>query len=335
MVSFPFSDLVGQAQAVKLLQRVVVRQRIAPGYLFVGPNGTGKSVAAIGFAELLLRSASDAALSDPMAPSDPILMRRIRDRNHPDLLWIEPTYLHNGQLLTPSQAAESGVKRKSPPRIRVPQIRDIARFLSRPALESARAVVIIEQAEQMAEAAANALLKTLEEPGRATLILLASDPQILLPTLISRCQSVAFRRLSSEHMAQVLTQSGHSEILQSAEVMAIAQGSPGRAIESWAQLQALPSDLLSRLANPPNSLRDALEIAQGINQDLDTEVQLWLIDYLQHRYWHNSPHSVETNVETIATLEKARSYLLGFVQPRLVWEMTLAGIAQRLAWQSP
>jgi DNA polymerase III subunit delta' len=339
VVSIPLSDLVGQDQAVALLRQAVVRQRIAPGYLFVGPNGSGKSLAATGFAQLLL--AADSVPNNPMAPSDPILMRRIRDRNHPDLLWVEPTYLHNGQLLTPSQAIESGVKRKSPPRIRVPQIREIARFLSRSALESARAVVIIEQAECMAEAAANALLKTLEEPGPATLILLASDPQILLPTLISRCQSVAFRRLSNEHMAQVLSQTGHSEILQSAEVMAIAQGSPGRAIESWAQLQALPADLLSRLASPPNTLRDALEIARDINQNLDTEIQLWLIDYLQHRYWHDSAQNSAlkiNKVETIAALEKARSYLLGFVQPRLVWEMTLAGMTlagmtQRLARQ--
>ncbi len=342
MVSFPFSDLVGQTQAVSLLQRAVVRQRIAPGYLFVGPDGTGKSVAATGFAELLLRSTANVTASDPMTPSDPGLIRRIRDRNHPDLLWVEPTYLHNGQLLTPSQATEAGVKRKSPPRIRVPQIRDIARFLSRPALESARAVVVIEQAERMAEAAANALLKTLEEPGQATLILLASDQQLLLPTLISRCQNVAFRRLSSEHMAQVLSRTGHSDILQSAEVMAIAQGSPGRAIESWTQLQALPAELLSRLASPPATLRDALEIARDINQSLDTEQQLWLIDYLQHRYWHNRSRSVEPNSEpssetssseTIATLEKARSYLLGFVQPRLVWEMTLSSMTQHPAHQ--
>lgn len=324
MVSFPFSNLVGQTQAVGLLQRAVVLQRIAPGYLFVGPHGTGKSVAATGFAELLLRSPKSEAEQAPTTPSDPILMRRIRDRNHPDLLWVEPTYLHNGQLLTPSQAAESGVKRKSPPRIRVPQIRDIARFLSRPPLESARAVVVIEQAERMAEAAANALLKTLEEPGKATIILLAPDPQTLLPTLISRCQSIPFQRLSNEHMATVLSQTGHDDILHSAEVMAIAQGSPGRAIESWAQLQALPEGLLNQLDSPPLTLRDALEIARDINQTLDTEVQLWLIDYLQHRYWHKN-HSVEA----IAALEKARSYLLSFVQPRLVWEMTLSSMTQR------
>ncbi len=218
----PFARLVGQEQAVALLQRVVQLQRVAPGYLFVGPAGTGKSLAAAGFAQLLLCSKRGQAAQD-----DAVLMRRIRDRNHPDLLWVEPTYLHQGKLLTTAEAAEAGLKRKSPPRIRLPQIREIARFLSRPALESERAVVVIEQGEKMAEGAANALLKTLEEPGRATLILMAPDQQVLLPTLISRCQSIPFRRLNGEQMVRVLAECGYGEIVGATEVMAIAQGLAG------------------------------------------------------------------------------------------------------------
>ncbi len=310
------SKLVGQAQAVALLERAVSLQRVAPGYLLAGPDGTGKSLAAAGFAELLLlRQTANRA-----EPNAAALARRISDRNHPDLLWVEPTYLHQGQLLTVSQAAESGLKRKSPPRIRLAQIREIARFLSRPPLESSRAVVVIEQAERMAEAAANALLKTLEEPGQATVILLAPDQQVLLPTLISRCQVIPFRRLNGEQMAQVLSRTGHDDILHSAEVLAIAQGSPGQAIASWQQLQAMPADLLTQLTAPPRTLQDALTTARAINQALDTEAQLWLIDYLQQGYWQQGL----SNAAQLAALEKARTYLLSYVQPRLVWEVTLA-----------
>lgn len=312
------SQLIGQTQAVALLQRAVSLQRVAPGYLFAGPNGTGKSIAAAGFTELLL-GGQEARATEPSALAAAGLARRIGDRNHPDLLWVEPTYLHQGQLLTVRQAAESGLKRKSPPRIRLPQIREIARFLSRPALESPRAVVVIEQAERMAESPANALLKTLEEPGQATVILLAPDQQTLLPTLISRCQVIPFRRLNGEQMAQVLTQTGHSEILGSAEVMATAQGSPGQAIDSWRQLQALPPELLTQLAVPPLALRDALTTAREINQALDTEAQLWLVDYLQHRYWQQGLSAAQ-----LSALEKARTCLLSYVQPRLVWEVTLS-----------
>ncbi|EDX87539.1 DNA polymerase III, delta' subunit domain protein [Synechococcus sp. PCC 7335] len=315
----PFASLIGQEQAITLLRRVVQLQRVAPGYLFVGPTGTGKSLAATGFAQLLLSSRLGQSAS-----ATAILARRIRDRNHPDLLWIEPTYLHQGKLLTAAEAAEAGLKRKSPPRIRLPQIRRIARFLSRPPLESDRAVVIIEQAEKMAEGAANALLKTLEEPGQATLVLLAPDQQALLSTLVSRCQSIPFRRLNNEQMVQVLTQTGSEEIVQSMEIMAIAQGSPGQAIDSWQQMQALPSELLASLEKPPVRIQTALEIAKEINQTLDTEAQLWLLDYLQHRYWQQG----QSEIEELEALEKAREYLLAYVQPRLVWEVTLSTLTK-------
>lgn len=319
----PFSSLIGQNQAIALLNRAIDLQRIAPGYLFVGPEGIGKSLAALGFAERLLLTTPEGKTSRQHSANSATLTRRIRDRNHPDLLWVEPTYLHNGNLLTPAQAAEAGLKRKSPPRIRLPQIRDIAKFLSRPALESSRAVVVIEQAERMAEAAANALLKTLEEPGQATLILMAPNPQALLPTLLSRCQSISFRRLNTDQMAEVLNQTNHSQILSSSEVMAIAQGSPGKAIESWQQLQALPPELLAQLAKPPVTLRGALTAARDINQSLDTEAQLWLIDYLQHRYWQQAlSHS-----EDLKILEQARVHLLAYVQPRLVWEVALSRLS--------
>ncbi|MEM8502757.1 MAG: DNA polymerase III subunit delta' [Cyanobacteria bacterium P01_D01_bin.1] len=323
----PFAHLVGQAQAVALLRRVVQLERVAPGYLFVGPAGTGKSIAAAGFALLLLRYSRRQAAQD-----NEVLARRIRDRNHPDLLWVEPTYLHQGKLLTAAEAAEAGLKRKSPPRIRLSQIREIARFLSRPALESNRAVVVIEQGEKMAEGAANALLKTLEEPGQATLILMAPDQQVLLPTLISRCQSIPFRRLNGEQMAQVLTRLGCEEIAGETEVMAIAQGSPGRAIDSWAQMQGLPAELLLALEKPPARTQDALEIARDINQTLDTEAQLWLLDYLQHRYWQRGL----SQRDDLEGLERAREYLLAYVQPRLVWEVTLLGLVKRrnVAFQS-
>lgn len=317
----PFASLVGQDQAKTLLNRAVALARIAPGYLFVGPDGTGKALAAAGFATLLLR-AENGGGEGLRAEADVILGRRIRDRNHPDLLWVEPTYLHQGKLLTASEATATGLNRKGLPRIRLEQIREIARFLSRPALESPRAVVVIEQGERMAEAAANALLKTLEEPGRASIILMAPDQQSLLPTLISRTQAIPFRRLNAEQMAQVLQQTGYGEVLGSAEVMAIAQGSPGRAIASWQQLQQLQADapdLLDQVGQVPTTRRAALELAREVSQLLDTEAQLWLLDYLQHRYWQQGLGSADT----LATLEKARRYLAAFVQPRLVWEITL------------
>ncbi len=199
-------------------------------------------------------------------------------------------------------------------------MRQVAQFLSRPPLESPRAVVVLEAAETMAEAAANGLLKTLEEPGQATIVLLAPGPQSLLPTLVSRCQTIAFQRLNATDMAAVLQQQGQTAAGQQPEILAMAQGSPGQAISAYQQLQAIPPDLLQALQHPPRSLRQALEQGRQVAKTLDAESQLWLLDYLLNWYWQTQPTASQ---HWLPQLEQAKGYLRRFVQPRLVWEVLL------------
>lgn len=319
-----FEVPIGQNTAVDLLREAIAQNRIAPGYLFVGPDGIGRSLAATLFTELLF--CGKANNSPENSPST--LWKRVRQRNHPDLLWVAPTYLHNGVRLSASEAAEKGLKRKAPPQIRLEQVREIAQFLSRPPLEAPRSVVIIEQAETMAEAAANALLKTLEEPGQATIILIAPAVESLLPTLVSRCQKIPFYRLTPDGMEKVLREKGYAEILQQPEVLKLAAGSPGEAIASWQQLQAIPPELLAKVQQIPRKMREALELAREIDKALDTEAQLWLVDYLQQFYWQQFING-KIYVAPIEKLEKAKKWLLNYAQPRLVWEVTLMGIGSR------
>jgi DNA polymerase-3 subunit delta' len=314
-MSSPFASLIGQSQAVELLTRAVDLDRVAPAYLFAGAPGVGRGLAARYFAELLLaqkRQISSAVL------------RQREQRNHPDLLWVEPTYLHQGRRIEAKEAAELGIKRRSPPEIRLEQIREITRFLSRPPLEACRSVVVLEQAESMAEAAANGLLKTLEEPGQATLILIAPRAESLLPTLVSRCQRIPSQRLDQASMTQVLVKLKQEEILQHPEIMALAQGSPGEAITHWHYLQSIPADLLVQLSQLPTTQRGILDLARKIDQALDSEAQLWLLDYLQHTYWQQG------QVDRLPPLETARRYLKQYVQPRLIWEVTLMAFSPAL-----
>lgn len=317
-MTFEFTPIIGQNQAIELLTQAVAHQRIAPAYLFAGPPGVGRALTAQCFMELLF-SRTDSPTSDNSS-----LQSRIHKRNHPDLLWVEPTYLHQGKLLSPQEATEAGVKRKSPPQIRLEQVRDISQFLSRPPLEAARSVVVLQQAETMRESAANGLLKTLEEPGkRATLILIAPGVDSLLPTLVSRCQRIPFYRLTQENMQLVLEKAGYGEILVNPEVIGMAQGSPGEAIACWQKLQQIPADILEVATQGIGDIRQALTVARDINKSLDTEGQLWLIDYLQHCYWRQQQ---VYGAECLKHLEVARKYLLSYVQPRLVWECTLMAI---------
>jgi len=313
MVVAPFAGLVGQTQAVELLSAAIHRDRVAPAYLFAGPQGVGRRRAAQAFLEALLC---------PSSPEQQRQLHHLRQGNHPDVLWLEPTYLHQGKLLTRAQIAAAGTQLpKSRPQIRLEQIREIARFVGRPPLIANRTVVVISQAETMAEAAANGLLKTLEEPGQATLILIAPGPDSLLSTLVSRCQPIPFYRLSDEQMALVLTQAGKAEILQHPQILAMAQGSPGAAIQHWQQLQTVSPELLQAVTQPLVSLRQALSLARQIDEALDLEAQLWLIDYLQHREWQQQRLQPGLQI-----LEQARQSLLNYAQPRLVWEVTLMAL---------
>ncbi len=308
------TTLLGQTPAIELLTRSIVKQRLAPAYLFHGADGIGKSLAARGFIELIF--------TDGVSPSESALIRqKLRQGNHPDVLWVAPTYSHQGKLYTIAEATAAGIKRKAPPQLRIEQIRDISRFLSRPPLLGNRSVVVIEQAETMPEGAANALLKTLEEPGKATIIAIASSVEALLPTIVSRCQQIPFHRLDRVLMEAVLTQLGKTEILDRSEILGLAQGSPGAAIGIWEQFQALSVDLLERSTKLPITRRQGLELAQQIDRDLDSAEQLWLVDYLQYMYWqkYRQPQVIEL-------LEQTRAQLLAYVQPRLVWECTFLKI---------
>jgi len=305
-----YEQPIGQPAAIAFLEAAIAANRIAPAYLFAGTDGIGRAIAARYFARKLLGD-------------------RHQLINHPDLLWVQPTYLHNSQLYTALEAEEKGLKRKTSPQIRLEQIREISRFLSKPPLEASRSIVVLEQAETMGEGAANGLLKTLEEPGRATLILIAPSVESLLPTLVSRCQRIPFYRLSPENLAQVLHDRGLTEILNNPAIISAAQGSPGAAIAAWEQLQNIPSELLARLVRLPGTLREALGLAKEITHALDTPDQLWLIDYLQNFYWQSG--AVDRNqrlIRIIEKLETARRQLRAFVQPRLVWEVMLMAVVQ-------
>ena len=306
-----FRQLIGQPSGVALLQQAIAKNRIAPAYLFAGPAGVGRALGARCFTELLL----SLGVSEEKQVT---LKKRIIDRNHPDLYWVEPSYLHQGQLLTVKQAEEAGLKRKAPPQVRIEQIRDITQFLSRPPLEASRCVVVIEAAETMTEAAANGLLKTLEEPGKATLILMAPSVESLLPTLVSRCQRIPFYRLSDNHVKTILGRLGYDEIVSDPDIIGLSQGSPGEAIAAWQQLQNIPFELRQKLKKLPENPLNALQLAKEISTELDNNAQLWLINYLQYSYWQTSQDKL-----FLEKLELAKKQLLSYVQPRLVWDCLL------------
>ncbi len=240
------------------------------------------------------------------------------------MLWVEPTYLHQGQLLNESELAAAGVQRKSPPLLRIEQVREITQFLSRSPLNAPFKAVVIQNADKMQPNAANALLKTLEETTTGTIILLSSQKERLLPTITSRCQIIPFHRLTDVEMKAVFERIGQVEILNNPVVMALAAGSPGQAHSHHEQLQSIErwlrppkASLLKQLATPIANPLTALSVAKEIEATLEFHQQMWLLDYLQH-CWRKSPN----NSDWLSKLSAAKNSLLK-ASPRLIWEVLL------------
>jgi DNA polymerase-3 subunit delta' len=227
------------------------------------------------------------------------------------------------------------VSRRAAPQLRLEQIREVSRFLARRPVEAPGCLVVLDGAEAMAEGAANALLKTLEEPGDGLLILIASAPDQLLSTIRSRCQLIPFGRLDAPQLAQVLQT--HAPAVPAAiagetgvanddppELLQLAAGSPGALLELRRQWQALPPGLTERLL-AVQGCRDplqALELARELTEALEGEQQQWLLQWWQQAHWnrHHEP-------ELLRRLERLRSHLQAYVQPRLAWEVALLELA--------
>ena len=177
----------------------------------------------------------------------------------------------------------------------------------------------------MTEAASNGLLKTLEEAKLATIILIVSNQNLLLPTLVSRCHIIPFYYLSEKDLKQVLRKSDYENIINEEKIIKLSQGSPGKAIGYWNQLQLIPSEITDTLEKIPLSYLNSLELSKKITVELNNSTQIFLIDYMQYFYWVKF-----RNKNLLELLELSKSHLLRYLNSRLVWDSLLIKISNIL-----
>ena len=316
-----FKNVIGQNTAIQFLKAALEKKQIAPAYLFIGPEGIGKKLTAVKFAEGLLRIKNK---------NNNLTRKRLETRNHPDVFWIEPTYIQQGKLITQSKAENQKLNFRSLPQIRVEQIKDIKRFLAQKPVESEFTLIIVENIEMMNEAASNALLKVLEEPGRGIFILITTRPESLLVTILSRCQKIIFNRLSKDLIEQIITTNIQnktitiSEGMKQEELLELAEGSPGlilKNIETW---ENIPKKLWQNIKKLPHSdPLDALSLAKELTEDLNLQQQLWVLSWIQKYIWEKN-----SNSHAVKILENLRFQLKSFVNPRLAWEIAFLQIME-------
>ena len=315
-----FQDVVGHSYAIQLLEAALTKKHIAPAYLFSGANGVGRKLTALRFLEGINNNFSENIN----------IRRKLEQRNHPDLLWIEPTYLNQGKLIPKSIAENQNLNKRSLPQIRLEQVKELKKFLGNNPLESEFIMVVIEELELLNESAANALLKTLEEPNNGIFLLITSRPECILSTIKSRCQNIPFNRLSTNSIEEILRINKASlnenkyRFNYQEELLNLSNGSPGEMIKNIKIWESIPDKLWHQIKQIPlkNPL-EALSLAKDVTEQLNNEQQIWLISWLQQYLWINN-----MELKNIRKLEKLRSQLQSFVQPRLSWEITLLSMME-------
>jgi DNA polymerase-3 subunit delta' len=244
-----FPHLKGQSFARRVLQSALDAGRTASSYLFMGPPGCGKKTAALDLAGALLAK-------------DGVVDERIARNIHPDV-----------RLHSPAGAT-----------FKVDQVRELLKDAALRPFEGSRRVCILDRAETLNDAAANALLKSIEEPGAGfTWILVTTQRARILPTIASRCQAVRFHALDDATLRGVLAKTLNVAEPQARDLAALSGGSVKLA--AWLQgedgkaLLEQAEGFLEAAAN--NTLVARLNWAAGAGDDrreLDTLLGvLWVM----------------------------------------------------------
>ena len=200
-----FSDILGQEKAVNYLKKLVREERIPGALLFCGPEGIGKRKTALEFAKAL-NCEDYFSRQNGEACGTCASCVAIEKGTHPDVTLVD--FLYQARLNLKENADEEDLEKElaKQQHLSVDTIRTVTAKAQQKAVGPGWKVIIIDQAQTMQGAAANALLKFIEEPPAKTVwILITSKRAVMLGTILSRCQLLAFSPLRPAHVEQLLT----------------------------------------------------------------------------------------------------------------------------------
>ncbi len=226
-------QIIGHKRQLDQLQRTIRTKQLPNAYLFSGLKGIGKSLIAKTFAKSLFCE-NTPDVCDTCGPCI-----KIQNRTHPDVFFIEPLK----------------------DRILIDQVRELQQNLQFHPLEGLFKIIIVDDAENMTEAAANSLLKILEEPPSHThFVLISAQARRLLPTIRSRCRQVGFSPLLVSEVQNVLVSTGLKQD-QAQKLAHISQGSIGAVAAADEEFMAEVLERFQSIVNKANAA-DIIALAE-------------------------------------------------------------------------
>ncbi len=320
-------SIVGHRWAVQQLRHAIAADEVPHALLITGPESVGKTTVARQLVAAIL------CRSDGERPCGYCLScRKLESGNHPDFMEVD---------------AEDRTSH-----LKIDQIRDVERFLALTPNESTRKIALIADFERATTGAANALLKTLEEPpSYAHLILVATDADLLLPTIVSRAQQISLRPLSSQDIADALTAKWNVDAETAGRLARVSGGRVGWAVRAITQPETLDrlhtavDTLVSVLQQElPARFATAHTLAQDdevLAETLETWLTFWrdvlliqtnnavaLVHVEQRNYLLSIAEriSVAQTVDILAAIEQSQEALLANANTQLLVENLLLSL---------
>jgi len=275
-----FSHIFGNDKIKEYLVRMIRKDAIGNSLLFAGPDGIGKSLFAEAFAKALLSGNNPG---------------KFDSGNHPDLHVYSP----EGKIGMHS----------------IQSMRQLKDEVYLPPYESDRKVFIIHDADRMLGYSANALLKTFEEPSLDTIIILLTDsPELLLPTIMSRCRATYFQRLTEEEIVAALKSKKQISDEEAKRIAALAGGSVGNALrllESGEHpareiiLKVLAAEKFSGYAELAEKAKEIAAIADSAVKVTEEAAKADLLKGFTEKLNASQMSSIEKEVDGIASMQLA------------------------------
>lgn len=262
----PFHTVIGHRSTIDSLQTAAARERLAHAYLFHGEEAIGKRTTAICFAQALL--CEQAPSQGPVDGCGACRScRQIDARTHPDYFVIEPD------------------RELAAPQIKIEQIRELEQQIMYRPLVGERKICMIDEADRMTIGAANALLKTLEEPPDHSLFLLISNRPAALPaTIRSRCQSLRFATPARTDVEAALILKREMPPADARFLAMLSEGRLGEALSTDLKTVRAQQQEFVELVSPNflRSITDVLTAAESLAKaDRGAETLLWIARWLR------------------------------------------------------